>query len=536
MIRAALLTVLALASVACAANTSEPEIDETGAASTDASAFYGDDRVGDVLRARPESIPADFPAFERLFQVGRACPRTDSKEIFVVEEEQTRLAGSRELHEVTKTPLMPRAVVTGCNAGDRSDPNSVESQLSLMAALISDPDAPGAASGDTLLSWPVEVMALDRKTGLYNFYLFEPKERPSDARAPLPDRTPGRVTRIYRAIERRPGRAGTGAWNVFQRRLEAGAPVSAEAQPAGGGNRCFNCHVNGGPLLNELRDPWKNWVSFRNLTPVGSMSGFTRTLVDESMPSAETGRASLANDLEPVMREAIRRYVHGRPRRDDGWARASAAGRQPGTIASAMRSAFCETEVNYASSSDLLPTELFLDADVAQEAGLVPPAAFADALVPFQLPVRSVFDREVERWLVAEGWLAEATVRALRVLDDENEVFSDVRCGLHGDVTAMLPASPRDAAEHVRRTLAERLDSLPSLGATPKRTAFVRALLTPGIRRDVAEREYHEELATRYAARDKSERAVKAIERARKTKVRAMFPGRSTPMPLLDGR
>src|SRR5262245_57739170 len=128
--------------------------------------LFGDDRVGDALRNRPSKVPGTFAQVEALFGIGRKCARGDSKEIFVVEERQTRANGEQTPSE---EGLMPRAVVTGCS----TSPDSRAESYSLMVALVSSPDAPHAGDGDPMLLTSVEVMALDRKTGLYNFYVFE---------------------------------------------------------------------------------------------------------------------------------------------------------------------------------------------------------------------------------------------------------------------------------------------------------------------------------------------------------------------------
>ncbi len=531
---ALLVAALAAATAfACGVAPEEDVEDGAGAQQVSEATFYGDDRVGDVLRGKPELVPADFPTFEKLFAVGRACARADSKEIFVVEEEQTRLAGVRELHEVTTTKLMPRAVVTGCNTRGAADPSGPEQSFSLMAALISDPGMHAAAQGDTMRMWPLEVMALDRKTGLYNFYLFEPAVTPQDPFAELPAGTKGRVTRVYRAVEKRPGLAGTGEWNVFQRRLEAGRGVTAEAQPIGGGNRCFNCHVDGAPLLNEVADPWRNWVSSKQSMPSSAMAGVTKSLVDEAVPNPTTGRASLANDLEPIMRAAVSRYVSGTGR--NGWARATLAGDLPGGLTRALESVFCQTEVNYASADESYPIEMFLDPSVASAASLVPPSSYGDDRVAFQVPVRGMRDKATERWLVDNGYLSAATEMAIRLVDDERDIFSATRCGLLAKLGSELPATdPTQVHDRIRATVLAEADALPFAATQPKRLAYLKALLTPGIRRDVALREYLAELAARWAGLDQSERAIKATERERKRDLRAMYPRASNPMPRLD--
>src|SRR5262245_49001459 len=67
------------------------DTDSSEAAVTESDGLFGDDRVADALKDKLENIPKDYAAAEKLFGVGRACARKDSKEIFVVEEAQTRM-------------------------------------------------------------------------------------------------------------------------------------------------------------------------------------------------------------------------------------------------------------------------------------------------------------------------------------------------------------------------------------------------------------------------------------------------------------
>jgi hypothetical protein len=523
-------TLLGASLLACA--TEAGDVGEREGSAAASTSFYGNDRVGAVLAGHPEKIPASYEAYEELFKVGRSCARTDSKEIFVVEESQTRLAGVRELHEVTATPLMPRAVITGCNDGDLSNPADGRKSYTMMAALISDPSQPHADEGDTIRTWPLEVMALDETTGLYNFYVFEPVNPPADGTSRIPKDAPGRVTRIYRSVEQRP-LVGQGEFNVFQRRLEAGRGPTQESQPIGGGNRCFNCHVNGGPLMNELRDPWTNWVSFKNTIAHSQMGGLTAELVAEAVPNATTGRASLANDLEPIIRAATTEFVNGSTR-TNGWARNTLSGKLPGGVPKMLESVFCQTELNYASASQSIPLEVWLDPDAAGPASIVPPASFGDDNVPFLLPVRSTRDRDVELWLVENGYLSQATATAIRLWDDENDIFSKSRCDLLPEVLRDLPTEPSKIGEHIRTFLASKVGSLQPSDGQPARVAYIEQLLRPGVRREVAQRNYLAELTARFEQLPKADQAVKAKERFRKARAREKFSGRSNPLPILD--
>ena len=492
-----------------------------------------------VLKGHPEKIPATLEGYEAAFGVGRSCARVDSKEIFVLEETQTRLAGVKELHEVTKTKLMPRAVITGCNTGDLSNPSSMKQSTSLMAALISDQDMHDSPKGDTIRMWPVEVIALDNTTGLYNFYVFEPAVTPSDPWAVLPASTPGHVTRVYRSKETRADHANFGEFKVFQRRRENGKAVTVEVQPIGGGNRCFNCHVNGGPLMNETRDPWTNWVSFKKTVHATTqLSGSTQVLVSEALPNVHPGRSSLANDLQPIMELAIQSYVFGTST-TNGWARSTLAGGLPGGIGKMLESVFCETELNYASANASMPLEVWIDPLAAQGSGLDSgPPSYGDKSVAFQFPIRSTRDKETENWLIDAGYLAPATFIAVRLLDDENDIFSDARCSVLPEISEGLDAATpaKKVDEHIRTILLGKLDSLTFRTTQPKRHAYIKALLTPGVGSEAAQAAYFEELLKRFAAADQSDAAVRTKVQLRKQRARALFHLPSNPLPVLEPR
>jgi hypothetical protein len=505
--------------VACGDTTDDIEEAEGAASSRD---FYGSDRVGAVL-AKAAKIPASYLAFEEMFGIGRKCDNPKSNEIFIVEETQTRLAGPQETHDVTPTKLMPRAVITGCNDGSGRKPHT------LMAALISDPSQPGADEGDTIRTWPLEVMALDDKTGLYNFYIFEPVNPPADGGA-VPIDAPGKVTRVYRAKK-------GNAFNVFERKiLGAGQAPTAEKQPISGANRCFNCHVEGAPLMNELRDPWTNWVSFKNKIAHSQLSGLTQELVSKALPT-ET-KSSLGNDLQPIIENGISDFTFGKNERN-GWARKTLAGELPGGIGKMLESVFCETEVNYGNPSEAFPLEIWLDPDAASSASLVPPASFGNDLFPFQLPIRSHRDRTVEAWLVQKKFLDQATVKAIRLLDDENDIFSPARCALLPEVARNAPAQAEALSRHVRTILRSKLGKSPFKDfetTQPKRFTYLTTLLDdrPGQARIKAEEEYNAELTARYEAMNKDETEIKEKERFRKKRLREKFRRRSAPMPVLD--
>ncbi|HTJ85028.1 MAG TPA: hypothetical protein VL400_25090, partial [Polyangiaceae bacterium] len=223
--------------------------------------LFGDDRVADVLSGHLDKVPRSFQEFEKLFGVGRSCKRTDSKEIFVVEESSTRATGEQEATD----QLLPRAIVTGCNTGENPYPaEPAYPSFSLFAALFSSPDVAGASKGDPMVFDRVEVMALDRKTGLYNFYVMTPS---ADAKKP------GTLMRV----QLRPD------GNVYTITKD---PAKSRVSTKKSADRlCNNCHVNMGPLMNEMHEPWTNWVSTHKTLPetASELSGETKSIVSEAI-------------------------------------------------------------------------------------------------------------------------------------------------------------------------------------------------------------------------------------------------------------
>ena len=152
----------------------EPEVDDLA----ELESILGDDKVADAFRVNPSGISSKLADMEQFLRVGRACNRRDSKEIFIVEEKNTRLGGVQD-----ETPdLLPRAVISGCSQNPSSTA-SVRESFDLFLAVVSDRTYPLA---DPFSTDPVEVMALDRTTGLYNFYILHAPEKPdSTHREPL---------------------------------------------------------------------------------------------------------------------------------------------------------------------------------------------------------------------------------------------------------------------------------------------------------------------------------------------------------------
>jgi hypothetical protein len=511
--RAGWLALPLLFAAGCAASsdaiTSDRELVVDDAAELDR--VLGDDRVGRVVRANPSAIPDRLSTFESAFGVGRACNRSDSKEIFAVEETSTRITGSQ-----VETPnLLPRLVIGGCNQNP-SRPGSIRQTFEMLVAMVSDTERD---PNDPIPAQPVEIMALDETTGLYNFYVLEPTAVPNG---------PATVTRFVRRAD-----------NVVERWQKiAGRPATKEVST---NRKCFDCHVHGGPIMNELTEPWTNWVSSHK-TLSRPLTGDSRALVSEARPFAgEHSRSSLANQLEQVTRASIAMWVEGIPGvPGSGLGPQILSGAQPGGIPQLLRSVLCETEVNYATVFNTVPVATFVDATVAAFAGLepaIPPVSGASFTL---LPVRSETDQRIEKFLQKARILSADAVLAVRIFDDARDVFSPRRCGLHADVTRRLADAAPEAA--IRAALLAALGTGETLQATtPAQRKYLRALLDPATDsavRDAAEAEYLADITGRYAAEasklesDAGRDQIARRWRRRQAAARAMFPTAANPLPI----
>jgi len=481
--------------------------------------ILGDDRVGTVLSANHTKIPNELAGFENLFEVGRACPRTDSKEIFVVEEKSTRITGEQE----ETTDLLPRLVIGGCNKTPQL-PGSMINTFELFVAIVSDKNAP--LDNPLALEPNVEAMALDKKTGLYNFYVVEKSLVPNK---------PGTVTRFVRLADD----------TVEKWQKVAGHAATREVSTD---RKCFNCHIHGGPVMNELTKPWSNWVSSEKSFS-RPLVGDSKALVSEARPfNGEHNRSSLANQLEQIIRASMTAWVEGVPgRANSGLGPQILAGEQPGGMPSLLKSVFCETEVNYASTHDTVPVALFMDTTAGQIGLLEPPIKPPDMAALHLLPVRAEADLRIERFLQKAGQLRPDTVLAIRLVDDANDVFSKQRCDLHSDVVSRItPGTKPDDA--VRAALTEMLtaeDTQAASGQVPAHSAaqraFMRALLDPTVDPDVRDQKqaaYVTELTTRYNATTakldtqagRTELTTRLFDR--QASARAMFPDAKNPLPI----
>jgi hypothetical protein len=506
------VVVLAFASACSSAiGSQESEANGDGDEVAELRKVLGDDRVARAFLATPEAISSKLEETERLLGVGRACTRPSSKEIFVVEEKSTRFGGKQQ----DTRDLLPRAVIGGCNLNPTAV-GSVRQSFELFVAAISDKSFP---LDDPFSVEPVELMALDSTTGLYNFYIIErpepahPHDRPTVTR--FARRADGQVERLQKVARR------------------------AATREVSSNRKCFDCHVHGGPIMNELTQPWTGWVSSNATYSRPTLTGTSRELVSEARPFAsEHNRSSLANDLEKITRASIAMWVEGLPERPgSGLGPQILSGQQPGGVAGLLKSVFCETELNFASTFETVPFPLFVDEQVARMAGLasaIPPPA--SSTFPKLLPVRSETDKRIEIFLQRKGILKPDTALAVRVFDDEHDAFSSSRCALHPRVAAAI-AGGQTAEDATRAVIAATLS-----GANGARERFLRALITPTSEeeRTDAEAAYIDDLNARYGrdtAKLESAEGLAELDArlaARQRAASAMFPSPANMLPRLQ--
>jgi hypothetical protein len=313
--------------------------------------------------------------------------------------------------------------------------------------------------------------------------------------------------------------------------------------------------------MNELSDPWTNWVSFKKAFPANAnMTGATKELVSLAVPDAARGTSGLAGDLEQILRAAHCRYVGGREckkgpdappdARPNGFGHRVLEGKEAGGVARLLKSVFCQTELNYVSAGQSLPEEVFFDPTATAPASVPKVSTGGDLRFPFQFPVRSEVDKDIELFLMGNRILAPSIVSAIRVVDDENDIFSQERCALLADITKTpLPAEGFRVNARVREAIVAKLsgpNAFSFVNASPPQPARIQYLktlldLVPGREaQDAARFDYSEEVLGRFAKKKAAfasgglaKQAIVAREADRKDLARRMFDG-GGPIPVLD--
>jgi hypothetical protein len=403
-----------------------------------------------------------------------------------MEEEQTRLGGQRR--EVEQA--LPRVVVGGCGAGEQ---DAESSSFSLFLVAVSDPESED--SQDPLARSPVELMALDRETGRYNFY---------EVRAVVPSGMP--LVSRFTQIE------GTRGWR-------RSVDTSKDSWSQGPGGECFGCHRLSLPLLNERTGPWHRWISPRKTQFERSYSGGTGAWLAWTLGAG--GKApSHASALEAMVLAGAEHAARGAMTSGEG-------------VQQALRALLCQVELEFVTETAELPMEVFLDPS-AIEGSFLPPPRRLQAQPVVQFPARSFTDRAIASALVDRGLLRRRTALASRVLDDEQDAFSPRRCRLLEELEGL----PDDALDEALQAAIRREAAADPL---PARGAYLRALVDSSLADGalVAFRKaYFSEVGARLKEADKRLKSpegaswLKARIDARRELARQHYPVPASPLPV----
>ncbi len=331
-----------------------------------------DDPIAELLIKRGEGCPADYRAIvERLRELDPAgC--TDGTELVtrIVSDDAridanpdnyrtvtTRGCGSRPLHALFWTLLNVRQ---NEDIGKRTF---------------------------------VEMQALDRASGLYDYWVFN-------------------------------GNSFTFQGNSLQ--------------AAAGTISCGNCHRDGGVLMKELDEPWIHWESAGKPLP-GVDALF-------AAHAEMFGKRGDGRELEQLVRTGNDAIVK---------ARIDVQGdAKTGDVAKLLRPLFCAEQVNLDTAGTeidgpvtALPADLLLDPRWAADGIAIDPQAYdaavaaAGQVVPnvagrtdtelkLVFPERAGFDDAYLQALVARGIIDEDFLLDVLAIDFTRPLFSDARCGL----------------------------------------------------------------------------------------------------------
>jgi hypothetical protein len=149
--------------------------------------------------------------------------------------------------------------------------------------------------------------------------------------------------------------------------------------------------------------------------------------------------------------------------------------------------------------------------------------------------VRSEMDKRIEMSFFKKGILSRNTIRAVRLADDSNDVFSAKRCGLYPKVIEALPKDPTKMDAHIRAVL---LREIAVYGATGATRDFASALLRDAPDLDAAKAKYFAEVKARVGEDVKKldtpagRKELKKRSQARKDAAAKMFE-EGAPRPIL---
>ena len=290
--------------------------------------------------------------------------------------------------------------------------------------------------------------------------------------------------------------ADSGSFNFYERLGGATwswAGSSKEALTgATRGQGCFRCHVNGAPVMKELKKPWNNWKSQNTTVSAGILPPDSPLRTDPMFLRPANGE-----ELESeIIRAGVRRWDAARVPK----MLVEGEVRDAPTL---LRQLFDSTTVNLVSSPSesrantpqvLLPLEFFLNRDALFNViGLASPPDFQPPGVPrdvyraalqrfefalvsgafrqpgdthfaFLVPEPAFEDVNALREMLARKLIDRKFAASVLMVDFPNPVFSPARCTLLKYIPAagtIRPDGSSDLPERVAEAIAQAAKSLP---------------------------------------------------------------------------
>ncbi len=204
-----------------------------------------------------------------------------------------------------------------------------------------------------------------------------------------------------------------------------------------------------------------------------------------------------------------------------------------------LKSIFCQTELQYASTFSVVPLELFVDPGAVAGGSFIAPPAYSSELFPILMPVRSDMDKRIETAFIKKKLLKQNTVIAIRLVDDRNDIFSAKRCGLYDPIAAALPTDNTQIDAFIRNALKMQATTLYKAGNAK---AYADVLLSDAPATDVvkaARVKYLADMTTLYQTDIaklktlKGRDELKTRSQSRKDQARVMFDRDANPMPVI---
>ncbi|MBK8235688.1 MAG: hypothetical protein IPK74_09050 [Deltaproteobacteria bacterium] len=272
----------------------------------------------------------------------------------------------------------------------------------------------------------IEMQALDRRTGLYDYWVFS-----------------------------------SGRFEFKGDSLAAAAGTS----------NCGRCHRDGGVLMKELDDPWLHWES----------SGKPLPGVDALFAAhgAMLGQRGDGRELEALVRVGNDAIIA---------ARIDAQTKPTGKLATLLRPLFCSEQINLDAAGttidgpvSAIPADALLDPLWGMTTGVTIESTAYDAAVKaagqvvpgvsgrvdtefkFAFPERAGFDVAYVRALIDRGIIDEAFALDVLAVDFTRPLFSDARCGL----LAFAPTSGDATPTRLREGFVTALQAAAPAAGTP---------------------------------------------------------------------